>query len=198
MRILAIDQSLTASAAAVMELGADGKMTIVCDEYYRPKSTGIHRIAGFKSWVNNIVLTHKPDLLVRELHHQIQYGAANQLQAAACIIDITAYNLGFISTQGYCIIPVTTWKKFITGKGNLKKDTAYLVHLNKALKNCSFFNTAKDNDYIDDNLVDAICLGLTGYAAKVLLSESSIDITKEQEKTLQKCLQTLFDYGKMA
>jgi len=195
MRVLAIDQSMNATASVLMESNDDGKLTILSDDYYRPKCTGIYRLAGFKSWLNNTILTHKPDLLVRELHNQVQYGAASQLQAIGCILDIAAYNLGYMGTNNYCIIPVTTWKKFITGKGNLKKDTAYLVHINKWLKSCKFFDIAKDVEYIDDNLADAICLGLTGYAAKRIQSDESIKATKQSLTDLRKSLKTIFDYG---
>jgi hypothetical protein len=197
MRVIAFDQSLTASAAVVLDDDESYRLRIVDEQFYRPKSSGIYRLAAFKSWATDLIASHNADLMVRELHNQIQYGAANQLQVAGGLLDMAAYNEGYLKHNRYVLLPVTTWKKFITGKGNLKKDTAYLMHINKAIESHKLFKPANNFELLDDNLADAICLGITGYALKMIASGIDLPIGEQSKKNLEKSLQVVFDYGKL-
>ena len=59
----------------------------------------------------------------------------------------------------------SSWKKMITGKGNLKKDTAYLMSLNKSISKIGWA-TNIPTDIDDDNIADAVCMAISGYVAK--------------------------------
>lgn len=195
MRIVALDQSLTATAAVMFELLPDDRIAVKEVKHFKPKNSGIYRLLSIQDWINDIINHYKPDLLCRELHNQVQFGAAKQLQSLGGMIDIIAYSNGLLDDKGYAMIPVTTWKKFITGKGNLKKDTAYLVHINRSLKASNLLHLPSMEDFVDDNIADAICIGITGYAAKKLASEQSLNVSKQSIIDLRKSLNVIFGYG---
>jgi hypothetical protein len=197
MKILALDQSVTATAAVVLNV-VGSHLELGLQSVFRPKNSGIYRLSDIREWLVDFIRGYQPTFIVREMHHQLQYGAATQLHALSAVIDLAAHDHDYLSTHNYAIIPVTMWKKFLTGKGNLKKDTAYLVHLNNAIKRSRLLSLSPDFESVDDNCADAICLGVTGFAVKMLRDGQSIDAAPAAISILKKGLDTVFDYGKIA
>ena len=134
--------------------------------------------------------------LVREMHHMRQHGAAGGLVQMSAIIDLICYQKGYLDKERYAIISPGTWKKFITGKGVLKKDTAYLVHLNKAIAAHPMVMTPDNFEIVDDNIADALCLAVTGYAARMLKRGHELPVSKTATTALHKVSDGMFDYGK--
>lgn len=200
MKVLALDQSVTATAYAVFETDANGRLNLLKCDAIKVKGTGIFRIMNWLSEVENLVEMTDADILAREQHHQIQYGAASQLQELAGFLDYVAFNSSrnYIGNGAYAAIPVTTWKKYLTGKGNLKKDTAYLIHINNALAKNGVMNNPNEV-FTDDNKADSIAIGITGYAMWMLKNGKSKElaaISKLDDKVLARSLETVFNYGK--
>ena len=194
MRILAFDQSVTASAAVVLESVDSNRITPVAYLACKPKNTGIYRYLELKAWIEKVIKEKGCDLIAREMHHQMQHGAASQIQVVGGFIDIAAAS--HLPGDWYTIIPVTVWKKFLTGKGNLAKDTAYLMTLYKSLRSTPMFVPPATLEQTDDNIADALCIGITAYAAKRARDGNFDGITKDQAAVLKKNLDLMFDYGK--
>ena len=195
-RILAIDQSLTASAAVVLKVEPDFTLSIEQQYVHSPKSTGIYRLMDVAQWVETLVRQCQDYILVRELHNQRQFGAANQLQQVGGYIDQVAYRSGLLDEDRYLLVTPGTWKKFCLGKGNVKKDTAYMMVLNKFFKKTPLLNVTQE--ITDDNIGDAVCLGACGYIAYILRRDIELHdsfVTSEQRKPLVKVLECIFNYG---
>ena len=196
MVILAFDQSVTATAAAVLD-GYPGMQALTLRETYTHKSKGkgIHRMVRFKEYLESLVTKIGAHVLVREMHNQRTFGAASQLHGLATLMDYEAYRSGYLENGRYVIVPNTSWKKFCLGKGNFKKDTAYLMHMNK------FFNSTPwldgtNHEVMDDNTADAICLGIYAHVARMVEVEEQIvpGLLKYQTESLAKAA-VMFEYG---
>ena len=195
MRILALDQSLTATAGVLLETNSPDQL-VLGDQYLcRPKGRGIYRMMEIRTWLDLIIGKCKPCLLVRELHSMRQFGAAGALQGLAAIMDMLAYENDYFTSSNYAMIGPGTWKKFCTGKGNLKKDTAYLMKLNKFFEETDWLLTEPGFEVANDNIADAICLGITGYFARQLKLGEEIPTTKPTATALSKTIDQIFDYG---
>jgi hypothetical protein len=195
MRILAIDQSANASAAVVLE-DRDGILHHVGTDFCRPKTTGIYRLAEIRDWLNTTVNEANAQLLVRETHPMRQYGNAGVLLAVTGMLDIIAHDLHFDRNQCYAIVGPGTWKKFITGKGNLKKDTSYMIHINRALNSSPYLHTGEGFELTDDNEGDAFCLGVTAYKCRQFVTGGDHGLDVAMIKYLGTVTDKMFDYGK--
>lgn len=193
MRYLVFDQSCTASAAVVMQRTSQG--FILSDfALHEPKKRGIDRLTMCQAWFKKMVDTHNPDVIVRELHNQKTFGAANQLHALGAFIDMIAYGGGYLDGCRYARVPVTTWKKYCLGRGNVAKDTGYLMKINKFIKETTLIHPASKAVVENDNIGDAICMGVTAYACREVVLGQPILGTAAQRDVLKKAA-VLFDYA---
>lgn len=189
--ILAFDQSVTSTAYAL--LGEDnGKLKVMLYGTIVPKPTGIYRLIEIQTAINKIVAEKNASMIVREMHNQVQHGAASQIISVGAMIDIASFP--YLSEKMYAIITSGSWKKLIGVKGNLKKDTAYLIHINNALKKLSFYS--HEREFTNDNIADAVCLAIAGYAAHRYRNKLDIDLTASQVDVLEKSAESMFNYGK--
>ncbi len=202
MRILSFDQSMKASAAVVFEDDGElGCLQLVGTHCLIPETKGIFCMDEFHTWMLTVINEQQPDLLVREMHHQRTFGAASQLHGLATLLDLTALKFGLLGSCRYAIVPNTSWKKFCLGKGNFKKDTAYLIHMNKFFNTTKWIGLVAGNQYcvMDDNIADAMCLGIYGYAAYIHYVLESMEKTdhelKQYQKDALKKASTVFEYG---
>jgi len=193
MKILAIDQSLSAMAGVLLESDDKNRLNIADTFVSETKLTGIYRInehrSALEAW-----FAYQPDLIVREMHNMRQHGAASALHQLSGVIDLLVHDNAFLSKDNYAIISPPTWKKLISGSGRLAKDTAYLLKLNKSLTKCKYINFTQQIN--DDNIVDAICLGVTGYLCWNIKHESCDFIEDDDVDFLTKSIPKMFDYGK--
>jgi len=197
MRVLSFDQSLTATAAVLLETESLDVLKIEQQWMCRPKSKGIYRMMEIRVWMDRIRREAGPDMLVRELHHMRQFGSAGGLQALTAILDMLAYEGSFLSDHGYAIIAPGTWKKFCLGKGNLKKDTAYLMHINRFLTSTPMLSIVPGFEVEDDNIADAICMGITGYFGRRAKLGESVPGAKATITALKKATDNMFEYGQV-
>ena len=194
MRIVAFDQSVTASAAVVLDSVDSNRIKPSAYLTCKPKSTGVYRYLELKEWIERVIKEKAPDLIAREMHNQIQFGAASQIQVVGGMIDIAART--HLHGDWYVIIPVTVWKKVLTGKGNLKKDTAYLIKIYEALRGSMLFESPLKFESMDDNIADAMCIGVVAYAAKRARDGNFSGLRSAEEVVIKKNLDMMFDYGK--
>jgi hypothetical protein len=200
MRILSFDQAVNKSCAVTLEEKQEGKLRIVeWSNGQFGKTSGIHRLAAIRAWLQECwskCSDTGPDLLVREMHNQRQFGAASQLQVVGGMIDLMAFDSELVPKEAYAIITAGTWKKFCLGKGNLKKDTSYMLHLNKFFQNTRYLSVDGSFEVHDDNLGDAICLGICAYVAWRIKNDLPAFVTDVSKfKHLKTNLPTVFGYG---
>lgn len=193
-KVMAIDQSLKSSAVAILSEVSDTQLEIYhTDVPNHKKCSGIYRLADIEKWLNDELDKHKPDVLVREQHTMRQFGAASQLQAVGGIIDLIAYHRNYVRDSRYVIIGPGTWKKICLGKGNLKKDTAYMMYMNRFFKQTEWLKKQSEISMTDDNLADAICLGITGWHAYRLKNGKDVpDVVRE---ALSGVIDNIFAHG---
>lgn len=135
MIYIGIDQSLSNTGICVL-----GKQT----ELYAisPKSKGVERLKEIKEsifWLIMDIMCDNPEediIVVREGYSYGSKGHLFELGELGGAIDLAIIEAVEFSSceHGQCIeytIPVTSWKKFIFGKGNVKKDTTYLLKVLK-------------------------------------------------------------------
>ena len=193
MRILAIDQSLTSAAAVRIEEVEPGKLFVLSYDLFKPKSTGIHRLWAHYRWLENQIQYH-PNLLAREQHHMRQFGNAAALQQLTALLDLRAYNSALMHPGGYAVIAPGSWKKYVAGKGNLAKDTNYMRLLLKAIDDCPLIEGI-GFDIPNDDVADAICIGVTAYAARRLVTGDDVSVPKGYKEWPVKAA-NMFEHGK--
>jgi len=200
MRVLAFDQSLNHSAAVLLKSSESGLANLIIEEQFvhRPKSTGIFRMIELRVWIEKIVEDYRPQTLIREMHNQRTYGAASGIHAINGFIDAVAFDRQFLERNSYFMIPPGVWKKLCLGKGNIAKDTAYLVHVNKFLSKNNWLEVHNEFTVLDDNIADAICLGITGHLFfRFMRGDDPMPLTKAQENIIKKNALAVMDYGKL-
>jgi crossover junction endodeoxyribonuclease RuvC len=143
---MGIDLSLTATGIVAI---TDNLSTIYLQELIKssPKidQKMIDRICEIRNKVMDVIELVRPDRIVIE---GLSYGSKNtsslcDLAKLNFAIEVYCRNMGI----PYEIVPPTTLKKFITGKGNCKKD----LMLMKVFKRWGA-------EFEDDNLCDAFAL----------------------------------------
>lgn len=184
---------MTASGAVLLRECSPGRLELVEQWTHRPKSTGIHRVVSHRNWMISLISrSEKPDYLAREMHHMRQFGAAAALQHLTALIDLLAYEDDYLDKGKYAMVAPGTWKKFISGNGSLKKDKSYVSTLVKSLHDHPMF-VSDVGDVKDDNIIDAICIGVTAFASitgfgRVREMKSFVKLMEDSPK--------MRDYGK--
>jgi Holliday junction resolvasome RuvABC endonuclease subunit len=200
---MAIDPSMTATGVVRFQtfLNDDALLGLkyVRSVTFRPKSTGFYRMADIGEFIGEEINSFKPDILVRELHHMRQFGAAAAIQCINGCIDLMALKVGkdLFESRGYFVLSPSSWKKIVVGKGNLKKDTAYLMTLNQALRK---FKRVIDlpESIEDDNIADAICMGIAGFVGHLALRNATEFDHVKIDKAMVKVMENATEYGKAA
>lgn len=143
MKIMGIDPSTKTGVSLV---GPDTKV-LAYDEIEVKKAVGFDRASGIIARVMAFHEKHRPDLVVIE---EMFVGHAS---SAITIIQIGTLLRYFLWQEGikYIDVPATTLKKFVSGKGNSKKEEM-MMHV---LKRWGF--TSPTN-----NIADAVGLGMFG------------------------------------
>jgi len=143
MRVLGIDPS-TKMGFVILDLYDTNVVTIYHTEYHAP-GKGCERLGAIATRLEGILSAYKPTMIALEgysfgskFNHEIMYSIGTVLRY---FLWQQEYN--------YQLIPPTTLKKFVTGKGNSKKD----LMLKAVFKNWAF-------DTNNDNEADAYALAL--------------------------------------
>jgi len=190
--ILSLDQSLTHTGYAC--IASDGTNWYWFETgIIKPKQKGIHRLQFIQFELKQIISRLQPVFLSRELHNHAIMGNANGLHELNGVIDLLAYDFRYIESNSYSRIPSGMWKKYCLGKGNISKDTSYMMKINSCIQ--SSLDFVKDPKCIvqnitDDNIGDAVCMALTTIAIQKKKS-GKFKGTKIQEDSLkdyQKCI----------
>lgn len=118
MKVVGFDPS-TKTGFAVL----DGMDVVEFGEIKFPNKKGIARVQSIGQECMMIVAKHKPDLVITE-----GYGFANKHTLVTLVEIGTAIRLGLhINNIPWGIVAPNTLKKFVTGKGNAKKDVMMLA-----------------------------------------------------------------------
>lgn len=152
MLILGVDQSLSGTGIALIDF-KNGKSRIQATETVKTKEIGIPRLIE----IRKKVATYLEDTLIKAVVRENYAFAAKGRSTFSSgelggILNVLIHEKGFIQGKNYHIIHNTSWKKFLLEKGNLKKDTNYLMEVYKKL----------GIQFSSDNESDAYCLAMMG------------------------------------
>jgi len=170
MRILGLDTS-TKTGVSILEY--DPEINIIDnlykDEWYFAKLKGMPRLKAFADKLYELLDEYEPDFCIIE-----GYGFANKhtLVTLVEVGTVMKYTLHLYRVP-ILDVPPTSLKKFVSGKGNVKKDVMML----EAYKRWQFEGT--------DNEVDAFCLaqfgmGLLGLVKVPKTNESALSEWKKK------------------
>tara|TARA_R110002153_G_scaffold26421_5_gene82941 strand:+ start:20199 stop:20771 length:573 start_codon:yes stop_codon:yes gene_type:complete len=165
MKILAIDQSLTATGVAAF---VDGNFvpTLLAPK----KLKGAERLDWFRTRITTMLLSIDPDVVVMEGYaYAAKFSHAHSLGELGGIIKLAILDQHKRVPLKLLVVPPTTLKKFVSGKGNCKK-AEILLHVYKRW----------GETFSDDNLADAYALAMVGSAKFDLDFEAGI--TQEMVK----------------
>lgn len=152
MLILGIDQSLTATGVAVIDF-KNGKSRVQSTETIKTKETGSPRLIEIRKKIATYLEDSMIKCVVRENYAFAAVGRATFSSGElGGVLNVLIHEKGFIEGKNYHIIHNTSWKKFLLGQGNLKKDTNYLMEIYKKL-GIQFKSDAES---------DAYCLAMMG------------------------------------
>ena len=116
MRILGLDLSLTSPGLAVIE---DGNLVFADTIKVPAKLREAARLVHIeKAVVLALIEPYKADMAAIEGY---SFGAKNAREALGELGGVVRRSLYLLGVP-YVVIPPTTWRKTLTGRGNLKKD----------------------------------------------------------------------------
>lgn len=144
-RILGIDPSTRMGMVVLDYNPQSSEVKVAYKTEYRSKQTGMARLGDIGSAVINVVEKYEPALIGVEGY---SFGSKFNHEIMYSIGTVIRYFL-WQSEYDYNEIPPTTLKKFITGKGNAKKDLMMVG----VYKNWGFDTTS-------DNVADAYALAM--------------------------------------
>lgn len=158
--VVAIDQSITQPGFCIL---LNGEIMHSKSARIRPTQPRLKRFSDvtdeFQQKILDAYKCNKDPtcrlILVREQHNFSTHGNANILHQLNGWIDRFVWDFMALLNEGitcrYYEIPNTTWKKVMLGKGNFKKDTAYLLEVYKR----------HNVEFEDDNCADAYLIAKT-------------------------------------
>lgn len=140
--------------------------------------TGLHRAGHIAAQLMSVIERNRPDLVVFE-----GYGYANT-HTLVTLVEIGTVLRYFVTQSGleYVDVPPTSLKKFVTGKGNAKKETMILETYKRF-----------DVEVATNDEADAIGLAMFGQAllGKVMLPKSHMEAVDKLAINCQKVLTKL-------
>ena len=192
MKIFALDQSLTGTASFLIDFKSQDEAKVLDQKIFKTKLRGIYRLKHLKDEIEKYINSHEIDVFVRELHNFTQYGSSNGLHALNGLIDVIALEKRYLDTFDYMMISPTMWKKFCLGKGNVAKDTGYLLKIDSFVKKLKWWDYGQIED---DNVADALCIAVTAFFVKSY-SEGEMfeNLTKLKQEVLKKAVKVCFNY----
>lgn len=143
MIVLGIDPA-TKMGLIILERKKD-VITTTHQQVYSSKSKGMQRLGDIGGCIIDMLKVFKPDLIALEGY---SFGSKFNHEITYSVGTVIRYFL-WQSEYDYKVIPPSSLKKFVTGKGNCKKDLMLLG----VYKNWGF-------DTTDDNLSDAYGIAL--------------------------------------
>lgn len=164
-RVLGIDPSLTGTGLVVVE--DDGQVPYEHAFGTKASMDMVGRLHTLSERALDIYRAHAPDLVVIEGLAFGQHSSA--VTGLAGLHWLLRYRLYRELVCCPVVVPPTTLKKFVTGKGNSPKD----VMMMKVLKRWR-------REYTDNNLCDAYCLARWGQA--FLAGEVELPARKKRKK----------------
>lgn len=135
MKIMGIDQSLTATGVSIIKDGELEHSSLVKSKY-----KGIKRLVDIKTQLIQLFNTYKPDYVSMEGYGFMTHGRAFELGELGGVIKVAFSELGVTPI----IIHPSHLKKFVTGKGNCDKSLV-LLNIYKKYK----------IEFDDDNIADS-------------------------------------------
>jgi crossover junction endodeoxyribonuclease RuvC len=167
MYIIGIDQSLTSTGIVCLENDKIKNQFLISSE-----EKGVERLIEIKEKVKNILNNQRPNIVVLE-----GYSFGSRGRATFSLGELGGILKVLITELNYrlYIVPSTTWKKFITDKGNCKKDLVLMKVFKK-------YNV----EFNDNNLCDAFCLAKFIQEFHKFDNLKSKKFTKSESETFKK------------
>ncbi len=111
--VIGIDASLTGAGVAVVK---DGEF--IASYRIVPKNKGVERLIEVETRIVDILRRHEPDLICLEDYAHSKSGKAHQMGELGGVLRVLFHK----SELPWIVIGIGQLKKFVTGKGNGKKD----------------------------------------------------------------------------
>lgn len=165
--ILGIDPSLTATGTCLQT-----EESIYPEEIIIPEK-GPLRLIKIRESISGIINSYSPNLIILEGYAFGRINQAHQLGELGGVIRVLLYENGFKEGRDLFIIPPTTLKKFVLGKGIGKKE----LILKEVYKRWNF-----DTD--SNNIADAFALSQLGGC--ILNQEEYNVLNKSQKEVIDK------------
>ena len=178
IKILALDLSTKATGCTFWEDGefmSGGVLEVLSEPNYFLRILELyHRI---KSKIDKF----NPDVIAIEDYAYSRHSASvTKLAELHGIVKKLVYDKGYRlgclsigSNKPLFLVPITSWKKFCLGKGNLKKDQVMVKVLSKY-----------GYEFDDNNIADSFCVGK--FATSVMDYLDGQKFTKEETAVLKK------------
>lgn len=148
MRVLGIDPSTLHTGVAVV---GSGKEILHTEEIAFKKMVGFERVSSIVGRIMEVESEFSPDLIV------IESLVIGHFSSAISLIELGSVLRYFLWQEGKAWLecPPTTLKKFVSGKGNAKKEDI-MMHV---LKNWGFESSS-------NNVADAVGLAMFGLGCR--------------------------------
>ena len=173
MKIMGIDPSLTGTGVCILET----PNTIIFDKEIITKDKNTERLITISRELKTILTLYIPELICLEGYAYANPNQAHQLGELGGIIRILLHEYNYKKRNNNLkIIQPTTLKKFITSKGNCKKE----LILKEVYKQ---FNYDTDSN----NIADAFALTMVGLP--ILVPEEYEKLTKVRKEVINKILE---------
>ncbi len=119
VRVLGLDPSLTSFGVCRLTMGRPGgKSFSISTDAWCPKSKSVSRLMWFKRALLNEIEEFNPHFIVLEGYAYAKGQGAHQIGELGGVLRLTLHELDIRYTE----VAPAKLKKFITGKGNAKKE----------------------------------------------------------------------------
>ena len=181
MILFGVDQSLSGTGITILENDRENEFweanKIVHQEEIRTKTTGPQRLIFIRNRIRELIEEYKPDVIAREDYAMGAVGKVFNLGELGGVVDITVREL----SKPLYVIPIQAWKKLLFKKGNIAKDTSYLLK----------FKQVTEYEFETDNIADSY--GIANALHWYLAIESDPEFVYNLEEYMQ---EVFFDVKK--
>ena len=173
-RVLAFDQSIRHTGWAAFNINGIGTGV------FEPKGSQINAILEQYNFARKMLTELHPDWFAME-NYAFSMHSANTTKLAEIggVVRLAAVQLGYRPGENMLIIPPSSAKKFVCGKGNADKNLV----MKAAYKRWNF-----DSD--DNNVCDSYVIGRLAMSVADVLEERNIEMSKDDKEVVDKIVKS--------
>jgi crossover junction endodeoxyribonuclease RuvC len=176
MKILGLDLSLTATGVVTIENGKPIFQTCI-----KSKLKNTFRLREITKEIKEYVIKFKPDYIALEGYSfSSKFGRIFSISELGGTVKLMLLNETYYEDKNLFIVPPTTIKKFITGKGNCDKNLMLL----KVFKKYGI-------EFEDDNIADAFSVGMFVHDFIIWRNDDKSKHTKTEIECFKKYMEML-------